>query len=624
MSKKDRHRANAQPRQQPQPPRGITMDAFQNVLARMGYGTPNFIESTSYPMTRLTKDYSLMDSLYRSHWVIRRIIDVIPEDMCKNWYTISSQMRPEFMDRLTKLERQTSVKAKILEGLKWGRLYGGAAAVLMIDGHEGALDQPLDYDTIMLGAFKGLLVLDRWSGIYPETQLVTDPSDPEFGLPDMYQITSESIQGTIRVHHSRLLRFIGRELPLREKQAETYWGASEIEHTFDELKKRDNTSWNIAQLVFLANLRVLKMDDLGQVLSMGNEKAQKDLYNVVQAQNWLMNNFGMYLLDNKDDFDTKQYSFSGLSEIYEGFMMDVAGAAEIPVTKLFGRSPAGLNATGESDMQNYYDTIEEKQEAYLRPVLAKLLPVMCVSEFGGVPDDIDIKFNPVRRPSDKEKSDLAGSTTSAVIEAFNAGLVSHKTSLRELRQMSDITGLWSNITDEEIAQASEVAEPQGDMPPSLSELNPLNFNQPSVDSRFTADGEFKEEDHPRAPDGKFGSKGGSESKSEEELSVEENNSNGPHIFKKGFNKHNLQVHHERHRNEYPELSPKQYQRRALDLVQKPVGGDIMGYKNDKGQVIRYDKKTNDFVKGHPDKGIATMFKPDQGIEYFNRQKEKNK
>ncbi|EHL08988.1 phage-associated protein, HI1409 family [Desulfitobacterium hafniense DP7] len=481
MSKKDRHRANAQPRQQPQPPRGITMDAFQNVLARMGYGTPNFIESTSYPMTRLTKDYSLMNSLYRSHWVVRRIIDVIPEDMCKNWYSISSQMRPEFMDRLTKLERQTSVKAKILEGLKWGRLYGGAAAILMIDGHEGALDQPLDYDTIMLGAFKGLLVLDRWSGIYPETQLVTDPSDPEFGLPDMYQITSESIQGTIRVHHSRLLRFIGRELPFWEKQAETYWGASEIEHTFDELKKRDNTSWNIAQLVFLANLRVLKMDDLGQALSLGNEKAQKDLYNVVQAQNWLMNNFGMYLLDNKDDFDTKQYSFSGLSEIYEGFMMDVAGAAEIPVTKLFGRSPAGLNATGESDMQNYYDTIEEKQEAYLRPVLAKLLPVMCVSEFGGIPDDIDIKFNPVRRPSDKEKSDLAGSTTSAVIEAFNAGIVSHKTSLRELRLMSDITGLWSNITDEEIERASDEAEPGGDMPPDLMGPGPNPFYKPSVD-----------------------------------------------------------------------------------------------------------------------------------------------
>ncbi|GAB6170561.1 DUF1073 domain-containing protein [Paradesulfitobacterium aromaticivorans] len=466
MSKRNKDKQAVKP--QPKPPAmqtrdGImTRDAFQNTLARTGWGMPNMLEGTQYPLTRLTKDYQLMNSLYRSHWVVRRIIDVIPEDMCKNWYQVQSQIQPEYIDRLTKMERQTNVKAKILEGLKWGRLYGGAAAIIMIEGHEGILEQPLDYDTIMPGAFKGLLVVDRWSGIYPELELVTDPSDSEFGLPNMYQVTSEAIRGTIRIHHSRLLRFTGRELPFWERQAEVYWGASEIEHTFDELKKRDNTSWNIANLVFRANLNVLSMEGMDQILAVGNEKAQQDLYNTVQAQNWLLNNFSMYVLGEKDKFESKQYSFSGLSDIYENFMMDVAGAAEMPVTKLFGRSPAGMNATGESDMQNYYDSIETKQESYLKPVLNKLLPIMCVSEFGVIPDDLDFEFNPVRRPNNGEKSDLAGKTATAIIDVFNAGLISQRVALKELRQTSDMTGLFSNITDQDIEQANDAINPPGE------------------------------------------------------------------------------------------------------------------------------------------------------------------
>jgi phage-related protein (TIGR01555 family) len=458
MSEKKRKKKTASPADAPGADfsRGnMTFDAFQNALARLGWGMPNFIEATNYPLTRLTKNYQLMNSLYRSHWVVRRIIDVIPEDMCKNWYQIVSQLPPDVIERITRLERRARIKAKILEGLKWGRLYGGAAAVIMIDGHEDILDQPLDLDMVFPGSFKGLLVVDRWSGIYPGPDLVTDVNDPEFGLPEMYQIVNNATRATVNVHHSRVLRFTGRELPFWEKQAEMYWGASEIEHVFDELRKRDNTSWNIANLVFIANLRVLKMEGIGQLLATANEKVKQDVYNTIQAQNWLMNNFSMYVLGKEDEFDTKQYTFSGLAEIYENFMMDVAGAAEIPVTKLFGRSPAGLNATGESDLQNYYDTIEEKQEAYLRPVLDKLLPVLFMSELGAVPDDLDYRFNPVRRSSDAEKSDLAYKNVEAISKAYNDGVISDRIYLKELRQQSDQTGLFTNITDADIEAADD-------------------------------------------------------------------------------------------------------------------------------------------------------------------------
>lgn len=462
MKKKKKYNRDSQPNTKKmdtnknhiKPPKGLTTDAFSNVLARLGYNTPNLLESTDYPMTRLTKDYQLMNSLYRSHWIIRKVIDTIPEDMCKNWITINTQLKPEQLKKLDKLQRTTRLKAKVLEGLKWGRLYGGAGGLILIKGHENILDQPLNYDDIMPDSFKGLYITDRWSGIIPGTELVEDISDPEFGLPEYYEVTTEDGQ-IVRVHHSRIIRFIGRSLPYWEKLAETYWGASEVEIVFDELKKRDNTSWNIAQLVFLANLRVLKMGDLGELLATGNEKVQAQVYNTIQAQNWLMSNMGMYILNKDDEFDTKQYTFSGLNEIYESFMMDLAGACETPVTRLFGRSPAGLNATGESDMQNYYDTIQEKQSATLEPIIDKLLPILFMSEFGAIPDDVDYSFNPIRTPDDSEIADLVGKKTTAINDVFTSGIISQKIALKELRQMSDTTGMFTNITDEDIENADD-------------------------------------------------------------------------------------------------------------------------------------------------------------------------
>lgn len=45
------------------------------------------------------------------------------------------------------------------------------------------------------------------------------------------------------------------------------------------------------------------------------------------------------------------------------------------MTKLFGRAPAGMNATGESDLQNYYDYVDTLRESVLAPILRRLLPV---------------------------------------------------------------------------------------------------------------------------------------------------------------------------------------------------------------------------------------------------------
>ena len=135
------------------------------------------------------------------------------------------------------------------------------------------------------------------------------------------------------------------------------------------------------------------------------------------------------------------------------------------------RASGGDPATGESDLQNYYDVIEEKQENELRPIYDKLLPVIMMSAFGGVPDDFDYEFNPVRRAPEDEMADLASKNTDSVTKAFQAGLISQKVALKELRQQSELTGMWTNIGDEDIEKADdEVMSPDEGMGDMMSML----------------------------------------------------------------------------------------------------------------------------------------------------------
>lgn len=405
-----------------------------------------------------------MTALYRNSWIIRRVIDTVAKDMVKNWVEFTSGITPEETDLLNRSVRKLGIKAKLIEAIIWARLYGGSAALMVIDGEEN-LEEPLNLDNIMAGQFKGLIVLDRWSGIYPQLETISDINSPDFGLPKYYVIQeSETGAKGVRIHHSRILRFIGDPLPLWEKMAESYWGASVVERIFEELKKRDNTSANIASLVFLSSLRVLKMQDYGQVLSLTNSKSQRDLWNTLQAQNILMNNMGLYVLDKDDDFQVFQQSFNGLDDIYEKFMLDIAGAANIPATRLYGRSPAGMNSTGEGEETNYNNDIEQEQENSLRFQLDKLFPVMAMSCLGYVPDDLDFNFNPVETLSQDEIAERIYRSTEAVRGAYTDGIISQQIALKELKHLGKRLGVFTNITDEDIDMASnELQSPEDNM-----------------------------------------------------------------------------------------------------------------------------------------------------------------
>jgi phage-related protein (TIGR01555 family) len=278
-----------------------------------------------------------------------------------------------------------------------------------------------------------------------------------------------------------VLRFTGRKLPFWEDQTEMHWGACELEHVYDELVKRDNTSWNIAALIFQANVLVNKVDGLDQMLAITDAHVQQDFYNVKTAQNQMRSSSAMLLIGEKDELSALNYTFAGLNDIYESFMLDVAGACDIPVTRLFGRAPAGMNATGESDENMYYDMIGQKQETVLKPKIDKLLPVMFMSEFGKVPDDLGVKFNPIKTPSDSEVADIVGKKVTAIDTVFNSGIISQKIAMAELHEISYTTNMFTNITDEDIEKADDDTNPTGDMPSSNDEYSHYSSNVMDAD-----------------------------------------------------------------------------------------------------------------------------------------------
>ncbi len=141
-------------------------------------------------------------------------------------------------------------------------------------------------------------------------------------------------------------------------------------------------------------------------------------------------------------------SFSGLSDVYALFMMDMAGAAEIPAKRLFGRSPQGLNATGESDLKTYYERISQLQEAILRPALERLLPVLFVSVLGFLPENLDFTFEPLTTQDPTERANIISVYLASVNSAFQSGLFTREQALAQLKDLTSGLGAFTTLETE--------------------------------------------------------------------------------------------------------------------------------------------------------------------------------
>jgi hypothetical protein len=176
-----------------------------------------------------------------------------------------------------------------------------------------------------------------------------------------------------------------------------------------------------------------------------------------------MSNQSLIPLPTDGGLESTQFTFSGLEGIFQLFQLNLAGAAQMPVTRLFGRTYTGLGQTGDGDERIYEEKISTDQSTYLEPQLEKLYPVICMSELGEVPDDLDLSFPSIRVLDEKEKAELAKSVADTTTVYLNGGIMSPRVVGREVKQSSIITGVGTNLTDEDIEKLSDEVQAEGEM-----------------------------------------------------------------------------------------------------------------------------------------------------------------
>lgn len=456
MALKPRVRVKAGSVHDPKPltaaPVPTTRDSFVNFAAKLGIGAGNLSDASGYNFNFITHQRIGLEAAYRGSWLMGAAVDYPAEDMTNGGIEMNSTLTPADVDTIEAALRDLFIWQRLGATIKWARLYGGSVALMLIDGQK--METPLNVESIGKDQFKGLFVLDRWMLNPSVGELITDIG-PDLGMPKFYQVIAANQLGVPawKIHHSRLLRMDGIELPYGQKIMENFWSMSVIERIFDRIVSFDSSTAGAAQLVFKAYLRTYKIPKLRELIAAGGPLLEA-VTKQVDFIRMMQSNEGLTIIDSEDEFDALEYSFAGLDKILEQFAGQLAGALEIPIVRLFGQSPAGLNSTGESDLRTYYDGIVKKQNTTLRRPLTTLLEVVSRSKLNrALPEGFNFEFKSLWQPSPAERAEIANKRTQAVVGAYDSQVIERTTALEELRAMSGETGMWTNIGDEEIAEA---------------------------------------------------------------------------------------------------------------------------------------------------------------------------
>ncbi len=466
MGRRRDHRTNdANPARTPAVRTG---DGFDNLVAGLGLGQPNQLAQSGYiKANEVTRKRSTLEAAYRDSWVVGRMVDVVAEDMLREGIDLQAQLPPGDSEAFILYMRRLGVPARLGSAIKWGRLYGGALAVILIDGDD--LEQPLRVENVQQGSFKGLHVLDRWQ-VTPSNETIREIG-PMMGYPESYAVhTGPEGSQTLgaHIHHSRVIRFIGVELPYYERIREMQWGASVVERAYDRILALDSSTHGAANLMLRSYLRTIGIDRLREILAAGGppEKALLKMFAMIRA---MQTNEGLTILDKNDTFATHSWNFGGVYDALQAFSEQIAGATGIPLVRLLGQSPKGFS-TGEADLRTYYDTISNQQEDDLRPAFEKLLPILARSLWGKpLPDGWNFEFPSLWQPSETDKSTIATQDAQSVAGLHAAGLIDESQALAEMRRGGKVTGRWTGITDEEIerAKTASSAPPVPGLEPDL-------------------------------------------------------------------------------------------------------------------------------------------------------------
>ena len=339
-------------------------DGYTNMLNKYGTSQDN---STAYEYTQemITNDMELI-RLYEGNGLFAKIIDRPSQEAVKHGLDIDygDEDISEYVDeRLDDLDFED----KFATAEKWARLYGGSIIVMLVDDGR-LLEEPLDWDNVRsieeLRVFERAIVQPDYISLYNFHFFDSMDSDKPFGEPEYYQVFS--IYGYFTVHRSRCMVFRNGRLPEQTTNAiYRYWGIPEYVKIKRALRECITSHEDGVKLLERSVQAIYKMKNLANMLSTsdGEDKVLQRLQ-VIDMARGILNSIAIDT--DGEDYDFKTLQMSGVKDVIDATCNMLSAVTEIPQTILFGRSPAGMNSTGDSDMENFYNMVENIQKQNMK------------------------------------------------------------------------------------------------------------------------------------------------------------------------------------------------------------------------------------------------------------------
>lgn len=339
-----------------------------------------------------------LSGIYSKNGLGSRIVKVVAEDMTKNGFEVKGDSEGKVYQELDRLRWQFHIDL----ALRWSRLFGGALVVMDIaDG--GSLETPVKFAGTKMPKVTGLKVYPSPRIELQQQDIVTDENSPYFDQVEIFRV-KKRFGGYFMVHESRCLVFHGEAAPDLIEDGllvdEWYWGLSVIQMIYDDLAALGTVLQGGQALGHEFSVGKYRLTNLAQIVSENDYNALNKRMETIQACKSVLN---AVLLGNGEEYDRDTLTLSGWDTMVDRFFMVLSGVTGIPVTRLFGRSSAGMNSTGDGDLQTYYDMVKALQGTQLHPPLDRLVRYVNKSLGSPVKEDIiGVTFAPVWTPSEKD------------------------------------------------------------------------------------------------------------------------------------------------------------------------------------------------------------------------------
>lgn len=355
-------------------------DGWVNYLTGLGVAERDKAEGAAfYPIGQIPD--VVLTSLFREDYLCRLVVTKIVQECFRTPYRFTHEDKALDLSAFEKAWKGI-VNARDYSGpdlqlaRAWiaARLYGGGALWVGADDGQRA-DMPLALDRVKRVTF--YRPMDRRE-LFPSAEIDEDPASPGFGEPIWCDYVPRSRSGVQwRIHSSRLIILPGRELPQSDRSTQSYWDDSVLGDLYETIRAYGTAWQNIGHLLQDMAQGILTIKGL---ISMITAKNKDLLVARMETLDTTRSNVRALVLDkDNEDFRREVTSLAGLSDVILRLNERVASAAEMPLTVLFGVSPAGLNATGESDLRLHYDRVTIGRETCLTPRLLRMAAPLAAS-----------------------------------------------------------------------------------------------------------------------------------------------------------------------------------------------------------------------------------------------------